>query len=73
MVLLAWGAMSIRTYWAEAQSESALVFTLVGLGGIVALAVAGWMLRRKDFDRSWMMLGGLSMLVGLTALPLSPP
>ena len=40
MVLVAWGAMSIRTYWAEGQSEPALVFTLVGLGGIVALAVA---------------------------------
>jgi phytol kinase len=73
IVVLAWGAMSIRTYWAEAQSEPALVFTLVGLGGIVALAVAGWMLRKQDFDRPWMMLGGLSMLVGLAALPLSPP
>lgn len=73
MVLLAWAAMSLRTYWAEAQSEPALVFTLVGLGGIIALAIAGWMLRKQDFDRPWMMLGGLSMLVGLAALPLSPP
>jgi hypothetical protein len=73
IVVLAWGAMAIRTYWAEAQSGPALVFTLVGLGGIVALAVAGWMLRKQDFDRPWMMLGGLSMLVGLAALPLSPP
>lgn len=72
-VLIAWGAMSLRTYWAEDQSEAALVFTLAGLGGIVLMAVAGWMLRRRDFDRPWMMLGGLSMAVGLASLPLSPP
>jgi hypothetical protein len=72
-VLIAWGAMSIRTYWAEGQSQPALVFTLVGLGAIIVLAIAGWILRRRDYDRPWMMLGGLSMAIGLAALPLSPP
>jgi len=72
-VLIAWAAMSIRTYWSEGQSQPALVFTLVGLGGIIVLAIAGWILRRRDYDRPWMMLGGLSMAIGLAALPLSPP
>ena len=71
--LIAWAAMSIRTYWSEAQSAPALIFTLVGLGGIVLLAVAGWMLRRNDYGRPWMMLGGLSLVLGLAALPLSVP
>ncbi|MEQ1781030.1 MAG: hypothetical protein ABMA14_06715 [Hyphomonadaceae bacterium] len=72
-VVIAWGAMSIRTYWAEAQSEPALIFTLVGLGGIVLLAVVGWMLRKNDHDRPWMILGGVSMVIGVASLPLSPP
>jgi hypothetical protein len=72
-VLIAWAAMSIRTYWAEDQSQASLIFTLAGLGGIVLLAIAGWILRRRDYDRPWMVLGGLSMAIGLVSLPLSPP
>ncbi len=72
-VLIAWGAMSVRTYWAEAQSQPALIFTLVGLAGIILLAVVGWMLRKNDHDRPWMILGGVSMVVGVASLPLSPP
>ena len=72
-VLIAWGAMSIRTYWAEGQSQPALFFTVVGLGAIILLAVVGWMLRRNDHDRPWMILGGVSMMMGVASLPLSPP
>jgi hypothetical protein len=72
-VVIAWGAMSIRTYWAEGQSEPALLFTLVGLFGIVGIALVGWFLRRRDYDRPWLVLGGVCMFVGLIALPLSPP
>jgi dolichol kinase len=72
-VVIAWGAMSIRTYWAEAQSEPALLFTLVGLFGIVGSALVGWFLRRRDYDRPWLVLGGVCMFVGLIVLPLSPP
>jgi len=72
-VLIAWGAMSIRTYWAEGQSEPALFFTLIGLIGVILTALAGWFLRRRDYDRPWMVLGGLCMFIGLLALPLSPP
>jgi len=71
--VIAWGAMSIRTYWAEAQSEPALLFTLAGLVAIIVVALAGWFLRRRDYDRPWLVLGGLCMFVGLIALPLSPP
>ena len=71
--LIAWGAMSIRTYWAEGQSQPALFFTVVGLGAIILLAVVGWMLRRNDHDRPWMILGGVSMMMGVASLPLSPP
>ena len=72
-VLIAWGAMSVRTYWAEDQSQPALIFTLVGLAGIVLLALVGWMLRKNDHDRPWMILGGVSMAIGVASLPLSPP
>lgn len=72
-VVIAWAAMSLRTYWAEGQSQPALIFTLMGLGPIILLAVVGWMLRRNDYDRPWMILGGLSMAIGIAALPLSPP
>ena len=71
-VLIAWGAMSVRTYWAEDQSQPALIFTLVGLAGIVLLALVGWMLRKNDHDRPWMILGGVSMVIGVASLPLSP-
>ena len=72
-VLIAWGAMSVRTYWAEAQSQPALIFTLVGLAGSILLAVVGWILRKNDHDRPWMILGGVSMVIGVASLPLSPP
>ena len=72
-VLIAWAAMSIRTYWAEAQSAPAQLFTLAGLVGIIVIALAGWFLRRRDYDRPWLVLGGLCMFTGLIALPLSPP
>jgi hypothetical protein len=73
VAVIAWGAMSIRTYWAEGQSEPALLFTLVGLFGIVGIALVGWFLRRRDYDRPWLVLGGVCMFVGLIVLPLSPP
>jgi len=73
VVVVAWAAMSVRTYWAVGQSDAGLVFTLVGLGGIVLVAVAGWLLRRRDYDRPWMMLGALSMIVGLVTMPMWPP
>ena len=72
VVIVAWAAMSVRTYWAVGQSQAGLVFTLLGLGAIILVAIAGWMLRRNDFDRPWMMLGALSMTVGLATLPLWP-
>ncbi len=72
-VMIAWGAMSIRTYWAEGQTEAALFFTLIGLVAIIVAAFAGWFLRRRDYDRPWMVLGGLCMTLGLLVLPLSPP
>ena len=73
VVVVAWAAMSVRTYWAVGQSDAGLVFTLVGLGGIVLVAVAGWLLRRRDYDRPWMMLGALSMIVGLVTMTMWPP
>lgn len=73
VVLLAWAAMSVRTYWAEAQSQPALVFTLAGLGGIIVVAVAGWLIRHRDHGRPWVMLGALSMMIGLAFIPLSIP
>ena len=72
VVVIAWAAMSVRTYWAVGQSQQGLVFTMVGLGAIILVAIAGWLLRRRDFDRPWMMLGALSMTIGLASLPLWP-
>ncbi len=72
VIAIAWAAMSIRTYWAAHQSETGLVFTLVGLVGIAAVAIAGWLLRERDFGRPWMMLGGLSMAIGFATYPLWP-
>ena len=71
VIAVAWAAMSIRTYWAEDQSQQGLIFTLVGLGGIALLGIAGRLIRGRDFDRPWMILGGLSMVIGFAALPLS--
>ncbi len=73
VVLVAWAAMSVRTYWHVGQTQDGLIFTVVGLGGIIALAVAGWLLRRRDYDRPWMVLGALSMIVGLVTWPMWPP
>lgn len=69
---VAWAAMSIRTYWAVHQSETGLIFTLIGLVGIIAVAIAGWLLRKRDYERPWMMLGGLSMAIGFATYPLWP-
>jgi len=73
VVLVAWAAMSVRTYWAVGQTQDGLIFTMVGLGGIILLAAAGWLLRWRDYDRPWMMLGALSMIVGLVTMPMWPP
>ena len=73
VVLVAWAAMSVRTYWHVGQTQDGLIFTVVGLSGIIALAVAGWLLRRRDYDRPWMVLGALSMIVGLVTWPMWPP
>lgn len=72
IVLIAWAAMSVRTYWAVGQSPAGATFTLVGLGAIILVAAAGWFLRARDFNRPWMMLGGLSMAIGLATMPLWP-
>lgn len=72
VILVAWAAMSIRTYWAVRQSETGLIFTLIGLVGIIAVAIAGWLLRKRDYERPWMMLGGLSMAIGFATYPLWP-
>jgi hypothetical protein len=72
VILVAWAAMSIRTYWAVHQSEAGLIFTLIGLVGIIAVAIAGWLLRKRDYERPWMMLGGLSMAIGFATYPLWP-
>jgi dolichol kinase len=72
VIVVAWAAMSVRTYWAVAQSPAGLVFTVVGLGAIVLVAFVGWRLRRGDFDRPWMMLGALSMAIGWASQPLWP-
>jgi dolichol kinase len=72
VIAVAWAAMSIRTYWAMHESQAGLVFTLVGLGGIVLVALAGWLLRNRKVNRPWMMLGGLSMAIGFATCPLWP-
>jgi hypothetical protein len=72
VMLLAWAAMSIRTVWIEGPREATYVFALIGLGAIVLVTLAGWSLRERKIDRSWMMLGALSMAIGLASLPGSP-
>ncbi len=72
VVIIAWAAMSVRTYWAAGQSQAGLIFTMAALGAIMLVAIAGWMLRRRDFDRPWMMLGALSMAIGFASVPLWP-
>ncbi len=68
----AWCAMSVRTLWWEGAREETWVFALVGMGCIVLTTLAGWQMREKKVDRPWMMLGGLSMAMGLISLPASP-
>ncbi len=72
-VALAWIAMSVRALWLEGFREEAWVFSVLGLGGILALTIAGTTLRDKKIERPWMILGGLSTAMGLIALPASPP
>lgn len=69
---LAWLAMSVRTLWIEGPREETWVFSLIGFGGIILLTIAGWSMRERRIERPWMMLGGLSLAIGLAALPASP-
>jgi hypothetical protein len=48
------------------------MFSLIGFGGIILLTIAGWSMRERRIVRPWMMLGGLSLAMGLVALPASP-
>ena len=71
-IAIAWAGMSVRTLWIQGPDPKTWLFAGVGLGGIVVLAGAGWLLNRGGVSRPWITLGGLSMAVGLAALPLSP-
>jgi hypothetical protein len=71
-IVTAWLAMMVRTVWIEGPREQTYVFAILGLGGIIALALAGAILRERKIERPWMMLGGLSALMGLVSLPASP-
>ncbi|MDZ4760851.1 MAG: hypothetical protein SGJ21_07250 [Alphaproteobacteria bacterium] len=71
-VALAWGAMSVRTLWVEGQRPETWLFAGLGLGGILIVAATGWFFRRHASERPWVVLGGVSMAVGLAALPASP-
>jgi phytol kinase len=71
-IALAWAAMSVRVLMIEGMKEETQVFALLGLGGIVLVTIAGWSMRERKVERPWMMLGGLSLGMGLVALPASP-
>jgi dolichol kinase len=71
-IALAWLAMAVRVLWVEGVKEQTQVFALLGLGGIVLVSMAGWSMRERKVERPWMMLGGLSLGMGLVALPASP-
>ncbi len=71
-IIVAWGAMSIRTLWVQGPGPDTWLFAGIGLGGIVLMAAAGALVRRGRLSRPWMTLGGLSMAMGLAALPASP-
>jgi hypothetical protein len=64
--------MSVRVVWLEGPGEATWVFALLGFGGILLVTIAGWHLRERKIDRPWLMLGGLSMAIGLVSLPASP-
>jgi dolichol kinase len=68
----AWLAMTVRAVWIEGPREQTWVFALLGLGGIIVLSIAGSVLRERKIERPWMMLGGLSTMMGLISLPASP-
>ncbi|HVY87876.1 MAG TPA: hypothetical protein VG942_03360, partial [Hyphomonadaceae bacterium] len=72
VTLLGWAAMSVRTLWVPGLNDATLRFTLIGLAGIVAVAAAGLYLRMRNIQRPWMMLGGLSMALGLASLTMAP-
>jgi hypothetical protein len=71
-IVLAWGAMTVRTLWIQGPAPETWLFAGVGLGGIVSLVAVGWLLHRGRLSRPWTTLGGLSMAIGLAALPFSP-
>jgi dolichol kinase len=71
-VMVTWMVMSIRTVWLQGASLPAWLFAGVGLGGILLVTAAGWVIARTPSRRPWIVLGGLSMAVGLVALPFSP-
>jgi phytol kinase len=72
-ILLAGAAMSVRTYWWVGGGNDHAMFTAIGLGGLVLVALAGWYLRVRNINRPWMMLGGLSMAIGMATLPVLKP
>ena len=71
-IALAWLAMSVRVIWIEGLKEETQVFALLGLGGILLVTIAGWSMRERKIERPWMVMGGLSLGMGLVALPASP-
>ncbi len=71
-VVVAWAAMSVRTYWSEGGGSAASLFTSLGLAAIMMVAAAGWLFREKKLKRPWVSLGALSTAAGMAALPLSP-
>jgi phytol kinase len=68
----AWLAMSVRVLWVEGQSDAAWLFAGLGAGAILVVAAAGWMMRRRDAGRPWIILGGLSLALGVATLPVTP-
>jgi hypothetical protein len=71
-IVLAWLAMSVRTVWLEGPRPATWLFAGLGFAGILLVTSLGWYLRRRKMERPWMTLGGLSMVVGMAALPVSP-
>lgn len=71
-ILVALAAMSVRVVWVEGPRQETWLFMGIGLAGILVVTLLGLYLRRRKMERPWMALGGLSMLVGMAALPASP-